>query len=79
MTRRRGHGDGGIRRRPDGRWEASVEIGTGEPRRRKLMYGRTRAAVAEKLRHAQAELDAGMVLADERVRVGPFLDRWLPM
>jgi integrase len=46
-------------------------------RRRKFIYGRTRAAVAEKLRRAQAELDAGMTLADERVRVGPFLDRWL--
>jgi len=78
MARRRGHGDGGIRRRPDGRWEACIELGAGNGRRpRKFIYGRTRAEVAEKLRHAQAELDAGMVLAHERVRVGPFLDRWL--
>jgi hypothetical protein len=26
-TPRRGHGEGGIRKRPDGRWEATVDLG----------------------------------------------------
>jgi integrase len=78
MARRRGKGDGGIRRRSDGRWEACIELGAGPGQRpRKWIYGPTRAAVAERLRQAQAELDAGMALANERVQVGQFLDRWL--
>src|SRR5438552_3531748 len=78
MTRRRGHGDGGIRRRSDGRWEASIDLGRARGRRRRrFFYGRTRAEAAAKLRAAQASLDAGLPLLDQSTRLGPFLDTWL--
>lgn len=78
MIRRRGSGDGGVRRRPDGRWEATVEIGTfAGRRRRKYVYGSTRAEVVAKLRSAQASVDAGLPQVDERTRLRTFLDLWL--
>ena len=77
-AKRRGRGDGNIRRRPDGRWEGSVEVtvyGTG--RRRKYVYGRARAEVAEKLRAAQQTVGEGLPVIDERVTVAKFLQSWL--
>ncbi len=76
---RRGHGEGSIYHRPkEGRWVALLDLGWQDgTRRRKPFYGRTRAEAAEKLRTAQAKLDAGLPIIDERVRVGEFLERWL--
>jgi integrase len=49
-ARRRGHGEGSIYRRSDGRWAAMVDLGWhAGKRRRKFLYGRTRAEVAKKL------------------------------
>lgn len=50
---RRGHGEGTISKRKDGRWEARVDLGWIDGRRvRRAFYGATRAEVAEKLRKA---------------------------
>jgi integrase len=47
---RRGHGEGSIYRRLDGRWTATIDLGwQGGRRRRKFLYGKTRAEVAQKL------------------------------
>ncbi|HZT64652.1 MAG TPA: site-specific integrase [Acidimicrobiales bacterium] len=75
---RRGHGEGMIRKRDDGRWEARVDLGWIEGKRvRRSFYGTTRAEVAEKLRKA-LELTHGQApLPDAKIRVGQFLDRWL--
>lgn len=77
--RRRGHGEGGIRRRPDGRWEASIHVGYGPDgkRKRKFVYGRTRADVARRLRDEQQRIDAGAEPTDGRITVAQQLDRWL--
>lgn len=65
---------GGMRKRPDGRWEGSVDVGVyGSGRRRKYVYGRTRAEAVEKLRAVQQNLDDGLPLIDERVTVARFL------
>ena len=75
---RRGRGDGLIHQRPDGRWEARVEIGWKDSRRvRKSIYGRTRGEVAKALRDAQTTLDQSGVLGDDSVTVGAFLNQWL--
>src|SRR5262245_22093453 len=51
--RRRGRGEGSITKRPDGRWMARVDLGWRDGKRRyKAYYGRTRAAVQDKLRKA---------------------------
>lgn len=75
---RRGRGEGGIRKRTDGRWEASIDLGWVDgKRRRKFIYGRTRAEVATKLRQAQQGVDHGQVPADGRLTTGAFLESWL--
>jgi integrase len=77
-SRRRGHGDGGIRKRPDSRWEGTVDVTTyGRARRRKYVYGRTRAEVVERLRAVQHTRDEGLPVIDERVTLARFLQTWL--
>ena len=50
---RRGAGEGGIYRRADGRWTASVELPRrGGKRRRKVLYARRRAELLAKVRDA---------------------------
>ena len=76
-TSRRGHGQGGIRKRGDGRWEASVDLGfENGKRRRRFFYGRTRPEVAAKLREAQTALSAGRPLPSGRQTTGAFLEAW---
>ena len=74
MTRR-GSGEGTIRQRPNGLWEAQILL----QGRRKSVYGRTRADVLEKLRQLQAGASAGLPTPPARLTVETFLqDRWLP-
>lgn len=77
--RRRGHGEGGIRQRADGRWEGTINLGYGPDgkRKRKFVYGRTRQDVAIQLRAQQQQLDAGLAPTARRLTVGDQLDRWL--
>lgn len=75
---RRGHGEGTISKRKDGRWEARVDLGWIDGRRvRRAFYGTTRAEVAEKLRKALELLNGQAQLPDAQLRLGDFLDRWL--
>ena len=72
---RRGHNEGSIYRRKDGRWTAVLTIGSG---RRKSYYGRTRAEVQAKLAPAAAALQTGLLPpVSERQTVGQFLTGWL--
>ena len=58
--RRRGHGEGSIYRRSDGRWVAVLDLGwRGGKRSRKYFYGRTREQVARKLARALARQQQG--------------------
>ncbi|MFI5041720.1 MAG: tyrosine recombinase XerC [Acidimicrobiales bacterium] len=78
VTKRRGHGDGGVHRRSDGRWEARLDGGwTAAGRRRQSFYGTTRAEAVGKLRRAQEAAAKGMPIIDERTRLATFLDAWL--
>ena len=75
---RRGRGEGGIRKRPDGRWEASIHVGYGPDgkRKRKFVYGRTRADVQEKLRQEQQRIASGLAPTDGRRTTEQFLRWW---
>jgi len=44
---RRGNGEGTITRRKDGRWEARYTVHSADGPKRKVLYGKTRVAVAE--------------------------------
>ncbi|GAC1540705.1 MAG: hypothetical protein NVS3B12_27820 [Acidimicrobiales bacterium] len=75
---RRGRGEGSIVKRPDGRWEARLDMGIVNGRRRhRSLYGRTRNDVAAALRHAHTTLEAGVPLPDGRTTVAIFLRHWV--
>lgn len=76
---RTSNGDGCIRRRADGRYEAIVQVGinpaTGKPIR-KSIYGKTEAEVAKKKRALTATVDKGVYLEPSKMKVGEWLDIW---
>jgi hypothetical protein len=73
-TKRRGHGEGSIKQRADGLWEARVSLPNGK---RKSLYGKTRKEAQDKLRAALRDVDAGLDLSAGRQTVAQFLDQWL--
>lgn len=79
MGKRRGHGEGAIyQRESDGLWCTSVDLGMiNGKRRRKVIYGKTRKEVAEKLKELHRDQAAGMTLNPEQQTVKEFLETWL--
>ncbi len=77
MSRKRGNGEGTIHRRKDGGWCAQYTVYTAEGRKRKTIYGKTRAEVGGKLAKALSDREGGLVFDDEGLTVGKYLDKWL--
>ncbi len=73
-TKRRGHGEGSIKQRADGLWEARVSLPGGK---RKSLYGKTRREAQDKLRAALRDADAGLDLGTSQQTLGQFLKGWL--
>jgi integrase len=71
---RRGHGEGSVYQRKDGRWVASVTI---ENRKRKYFYGDTRKEVQEKLKVALHEQQQGALATGPQQSLKGFLEQWL--
>jgi len=71
---RRGHGEGSIYQRKDGRWAASVTL---EGRKRKTYYGKTRREVQEQLKIALHEQQQGVLVAGPQQKVEQFVTHWL--
>lgn len=76
-TGRRVRGEGNIRQRPDGRYEARVYLEINGKRTRRSFYGASREQVARALRGAQAKADRGLPVGDGRLTVREHLERWL--
>ena len=75
---RRTKGEGGIYRRSDGRWCASVDLGRlSGKRRRRVVYGKTKREVAEKLFELRKAADAGGLSSTSRLTLEQYLERWL--
>ena len=70
---RRGHGEGSIYHRKDGRWVASITL---DGRKRKYFYGETRKEVQEQLKVALREQQQGMLLAGPHRTVEHLLARF---
>ena len=68
------------RKRSDGRWEVRFSCGidpaTGKTKT-KSIYGKTAAEVAEKLRRATADVDAGDYLDPQKMKLSEWLHEWL--
>lgn len=77
-SHRRGHGEGTIFRRKDGRWAAVADLGwQGGRRARKWLYGTSRAEVARKLTKTLRDLQQGIAPANEQVTVSTWLTHYL--
>ena len=71
---RRGHGEGSIYQRKDGRWVASVTL---EHRKRKYFYGDTRREVQEKLKVALREQQQGTLATGSQQTLKVYLENWI--
>lgn len=76
---KRGKGEGLIRQRANGSWEARIDVGRdGNGKRiRKSIYGPTKKAVTEELTRLSSQKLDGTLIAESKMTVGEYLDRWL--
>jgi integrase len=76
---RRGRGEGSIYQRTDGKWCATLSVGyaANGRRRRQTLFGATKGEVQEKLAGVQMTLLEGTFVEPSKLRVAPYLDRWL--
>ncbi len=79
MSRRRGGGEGSIRERRPGLWEARVTVGFDAHGRqlRRSIYGKTRADVAARMTASLAKLADGVAPASDRQKLRDFLASWI--
>src|SRR5687768_16419525 len=78
MATRRGSGEGAIYERGDGKWCASVDLGwTDGKRRRKVLYGMTRAECHDKLKKALRLADEGTLSTGKAPTVEAWCKTWL--
>src|SRR5215204_4969169 len=77
MAKKRGNGEGSISRRKNGGWIAQYAVYTAEGRKRKTVYGKTRAEVATKLAKALSDREGGLVFDAKNLTLREYLDRWL--
>ena len=78
MAKRRGHGEGSIRERKDGRWEVRVDIGRGADgkRRRKSAFAPTQAEAVKLLKKLAGRQVHGQLLTTSTPTVASFLEDW---
>lgn len=75
---KRGNGEGSIRLRDDGRWQASALIaGADGNRKRHYVYGPTRGDVQGKLDDIRQRVRGGQPAVDVGVTLAAYLERWL--
>lgn len=73
-SKQRGHGEGTISQRKDGRWEAKISLDNGK---RKAYYGSTRKEVSDKLKIALRDQQQGLLVTGPSQTVEQYLTRWL--
>lgn len=79
MTKR-GHGEGSVYRRRDGKWAGALSLGydgsTGKPLR-KYVYGATQGEALEKLAELKRTVAKGLPITPGRMTVAQLLTQWL--
>ncbi len=74
----RGHGEGSITHRKDGRWQCQISIKNDKGKtERKTLYGKTKKEVQEKLRLAINEQKQGTLATGPRQTLAVYLPYWL--
>ncbi len=78
MKKRRGHSEGSVYKRSDGRWVAMLDLGyVGGRRRRRALYAATQAEVVTKLNAAAHATRRGVAVPLDRQTFGAFVECWL--
>lgn len=78
MARKRASGEGAIRRRSDGLWEARVTVGRVEGRQvRRSLYGKSQRDVLAKMRPLVAQAQRGEAPEPANRTVAAFLREWM--
>src|SRR3954471_4990983 len=75
--KKRGNGEGTIYRRKNGGWATQYTVYTAKGRKRKTIYGRTRAEEAAKLAKALSDRESGLTFDAENLKLGEYLQDWL--
>jgi integrase len=77
--KRRANGEGSIYRRPDGKWCASYTVGYDDngKRKRRYLYGRTKADVLEKLDELRSDARAGLAVEPNSLTVSEYAEHWV--
>ena len=73
MANRRTNGEGNIRQRADGVWEARIQINE----ERKSIYGSTKKDAVDKLNKLKADVAFNLYVKDEGITVEEWLNTWL--
>lgn len=79
MPKHRGHNEGSVYQRPDGRWVGQITTGytpEGKPKRA-TFYGKTKKEILEKLNEAKHQVNNGTYVEPSRETVGHWLSTWL--
>jgi hypothetical protein len=71
---RRANREGSLYRRKDGRWVGSVSLSNGQ---RKSYYGKTREEVAHKLTSALKDVQDGLPIPSDQLKVGTYLQAYV--
>ncbi len=76
MSKKRGHHEGGITKRKDGRWQGTITIGKNDDgsQRRQYIYGKTRSEVAEKINKLINNINSGTYIDKKK---NPTVEEWL--
>lgn len=79
MTKRRGRGEGAIYKKAENVWCAQLTTGYdgNATRKRRYVYGKTKADVQKKLLELQTALSSGSLADPKRMRVADYLKHWL--
>lgn len=79
MPKKRGNNEGSIFKRKDGKWCATITIGTNDEgsQKKKCLYGKTRQEVAEKLNQTLHSIQQGTFTPTNRIKVSEWLQTWL--
>lgn len=76
MSKKRGHNEGSIVKRKDGRWQGSVTVGRNDDgsQRRQYVYAKTRSEVAEKINSLINSINTGTFIDKKK---NPTVEEWL--
>ena len=76
MAKKRANGEGTIRKRANGTWEARYCVEENGETVRRSVYGKTQAEVRKKLTEVGSEIDRGDYIKPDKITLAEWFDTW---